>query len=121
MELSARKPNRIEEQNAALRAELRVAKRKIQALEREVGRSHKIRLDQVELDLLRQIAECDINEGFPVNFAESMDLAPARLDFHLQRLVDGGYTEVLFTDSAFGDNFAITQKGRYALVKKHLI
>jgi hypothetical protein len=50
-----------------------------------------------------------------------MDLAPAKMDFHLQRLIDGGYVKVLFTDSALGDNFSIRQKGRLALVRRHLL
>jgi|GEM_PF-5558231 len=121
MDVSARKATELAKQNAMLRAELREAKRKIRTLERATGRSSAIRLDHVELDLLTQIAQSDLYEGFAVNFVESMDLSPARLDYHLQRLVDGGYIETLFTDSALGDDFAITQKGRYALVKKHLI
>jgi hypothetical protein len=121
MQLSTEKLRRIEGRNAALQAELRAAKRKIRSLEREVGRSRAIRPDQVELDLLSHLAECDINDGFAVNFAADMELTPAKLDYHLQRLVDGGYVELLFTDSALGDSFTITQKGRLALVKKHLI
>ena len=121
MQLSATKPKTISEINAALRAELKAAKRKIRTLERQVGRSSRIRPDQVELDLMRRIADCDIDSGFAVDFAADMNLTPARLDYHLQRLVDGGYIEMLFTDSALGDDFAITQKGRQALVKKHLL
>jgi hypothetical protein len=112
---------RPEKQTATLKAELRAAKRKIQALERKLGRSRRIRLDQVELELLGRIAECDLNDGFAVTFAEGMNLAPAKLDYHLQRLVDGGYIDLLFTDSALGDDFAITQRGRERLVKKRLI
>lgn len=121
MQLSAENLRKIEQRNAALQAELAAAKRKIQDLEREIRRSRAIRLDQVELDLLRRIADCDVNTGFAVDFAADTDLAPARLDYHLQRLVDGGYIGILFTDSALGDDFAITQKGRHALVKKHMI
>ena len=118
MQISTRRTN---DQTAALRAELKAAKRKIRELERQVGRSRNVRLDQIELDLLRRIANCEIDSGFTVDFAADMDLAPARLDYHLQRLVDGGYIELLFTDSALGDDFAITQKGRGRLVKIHLI
>lgn len=121
MQLSVTKLKTITEQNAALTAELKAAKRKIRTLERQVGRSPQIRLDQVELDLLRRIADCDVDSGFAVDFAANLDLAPAKLDFHLQRLVDAGYVELLFTDSALGDDFAITQKGRQALVKRHLL
>jgi hypothetical protein len=121
MQLSATKAKIIEQQNVALRAELRAAKRKIRALERVAGRSQAVQPDHVELDLLRHLADCNVDDGFAVTFAEEMDLAPARLDYHLQRLVDGGYMELLFTDSALGDSFGITQKGRHALVKKHLL
>jgi len=121
MQLSVTKLKTISEQNAALRAELKAAKRKIRTLERQTGRSPQIRLDQVELDLLQRIADCDIDSGFAVDFAADMELAPAKLDFHLQRLVDAGYAELLFTDSALGDDFAITQKGRRTLVRKRLL
>ena len=121
MQLSAENLRKIEQRNAALQAELKAAKRKIHDLERKIGRSRAIRLDQVEVDLLRRIGDCDINTGFAVDFAADTDLAPARLDYHLQRLVDGGYIEILFTDSALGDDFAVTQKGRQALVKRHLL
>jgi hypothetical protein len=121
MELSARKTHEIERQNAALRAQLRTAKRKIRALEREIGRSERVILDQTELELLGRISECDVDNGFPVEFAADLTLAPARLDYHLQRLVDGGYVELLFTDSALGDNFGVTQRGRHALIRRRLL
>ncbi len=106
---------------AALRAELRVAKKKIRELEKELGRSERIRLDKTELVLLDNIARCDIDNAFPVDFAAGLNLAKPRLDYHLQRLVDAAYIKLLFRDSALGDNFAVTQKGRKALVKKHLL
>jgi hypothetical protein len=124
MELLARKTHEIERQNAALRAQLRTAKRKIRALEREIGRSERserVILDQTELELLGRISECDVDNGFPVEFAADMALAPAGLDYHLQRLVDGGYVELLFTDSALGDNFGVTQRGRHALIRRRLL
>jgi len=121
MQLSVTKVRTVEQQNAALKAELRAAKRKIRTLEREVGRSRSVRPDHTEIDLLRRIAECDVDEGFAVNFAADLNLAPAKLDYHLQRLLDGGYVELLFTDSALGDDFGITQKGRLALVKRHAL
>jgi DNA-binding MarR family transcriptional regulator len=121
MQLSDEKAYKIAQQNAVLKAELRAARRKIRALQQEVGRSGNVRLDRDELDLLARIAECEIDDGFAVTFAGDLHLAPAKLDYHLQRLVDGGYIELLFTDSALGDNFSVTQKGRYALVKKHLL
>lgn len=121
MQLSTEKPRKTEGTITELQAQLRAAQSKIKQLERKIGRSRTIRLDQVELDLLRRIADCDVNSGFAVEFAAGMDLAPARLDYHLQRLVDGGYIELLFTDSALGDSFGISQKGRTALVRKHLL
>ena len=121
MELSARKAQQIERQNATLRARLRVANRKIRSLEREVGRSREIRPDLTEMDLLRQLAECEFGDGFAVNFAADAGLAPAKIDYHLQRLIDGGFIELLFTDSAFGDCFGLSQRGRRALVKSHLL
>jgi DNA-binding MarR family transcriptional regulator len=119
MRLTLQKASKIEQQNAALRAELRAAKRKIKELRQAVERSAGIRLDKTEIDLLSRIAECDIDQAFAVDFAADLDLTPARLDYHLQRLVDGSYIDVLFTDSALGDSFGITQKGRHALVKRH--
>jgi hypothetical protein len=121
MQLSHENAHKIAKQNAALRAELRAARRKIRDLQRAVGRSREIRLNRIELDLLARIADCDLDDGFAVTFAEGIDLAPAKLDYHLQRLVDGMYIEVLFTDSTLGDNFSVTQKGRHALVRKHLL
>lgn len=119
MRLTLQKASKIEQQNAALRAELRAAKRKIKELRQAVRTPKSVRLDQTEIDLLSRIADCDINQAFPVDFAADLELVPARLDYHLQRLVDGGYIDVLFTDPALGDSFGITQKGRHALVKRH--
>lgn len=118
MRLTLQKVSKIEQHNASLRAELRAAKRKIKELRQAVKRSADIRLDQTEIDLLARISECDIDDAFTVDFAADLGVAPAKLDFHLQRLVDGGYIDVLFTDSALGENFSITQKGRHALVKR---
>lgn len=81
----------------------------------------KIARDKTELILLGNIAECDIDSAFPVEFTKGLDLSQPRLDYHLQRLVDGRYVDILFEDSALGQNFSVTQKGRAVLVKKHLI
>ena len=122
MELSAQKAHEIARQNAALRARLRTAKRKIRDLEREIERSERMSPDQADLAVLQVVAESNIETGFTVDFAEKLDVgAAARLDYHLQKLIDGGYVELLFTDSALGGNFAVTQRGRTALVKKHLL
>lgn len=121
MQPSEERLRRIEKEKATLRAQLKAAKRKIQTLERQVGRSQDVRINQIEVDLLVRIAECDFEDAFTITFAADLGLPNARLDYHLQRLIDGGYLEVLFTDSALGGNFGITQKGRHALVKRHLL
>lgn len=122
MEISARKTHEIERQNATLRAQLRTAKRKIRALETKVGRSVRIVLDKTDLAVLQAVAESNVDTAFAVDFAEKLDLgAAARLDYHLQKLIDGGYIELLFIDSALGGNFGVTQRGRNMLVKKHLL
>ena len=118
MRLTLQKASKIEQQNASLRAELRAARRKIKELQQVVKGSADIRLDRTEIDLLSRIADCDIDQAFPVDFAADLELVPARLDYHLQRLVDGGYVNVLFTDSALGENFSVAQKGRHALIKR---
>lgn len=105
-------------ENEALKVELRVANAKIQLLERQIARSS---LDKTEIALLDKIAQCDIETGFEVNFAEDLHLSKPRLDYHLQRLVNAGCVEVLFVDPSLGENFAITQDGREVLVKRHLL
>jgi hypothetical protein len=120
MQLTAQKAQQVVRQNAALRAQLRAARQKIKALVTEVERSERIILDKTELTLLSIIADSGIEDGFTVDLIEPTGLTPVRLEYHLQRLFDGGYIEVLFIDPTLGDNFAITQQGRYALVNKRL-
>jgi hypothetical protein len=109
-------------ENAALRADLRAAKKTIRELEREAARARNISLGKNDLAVLDKIAQFDLDEGaFPVQVSENLNLLKPRMDYHLQRLVDGGYIEIVFVDPTLGENFVITQKGRKALVKKHLL
>ena len=102
---------------AALRGQLRSAKAQIRHLKDIIkGRE----LDPVEYDLLQEIGEAHIDDSFEVSFAASLDLSKTRLEFHLSRLLKRGYIEVRFVDPEFGDNFAITQKGRSALFRPSL-
>ena len=99
---------------ALLRSQLRTAKAQIRHLKNEVLKG-RTRLDPVERDLLTEIAECHVDDAFAVTFAESLNLSRGKLEFHLTRLLKRGYIDVRFVDPQFGDNFAITQKGRRAI------
>jgi hypothetical protein len=109
-------------ENLALKTELRSVKRRIRDLEREAARARDIKLGKLDLVVLDKIAQFDLDEGaFPVQVSEGLDLLKPRMDYHLQRLVDGDYIDIAFVDPTLGENFTITQKGRKALVKKHLL
>jgi hypothetical protein len=121
MQLTAKKAQKIASENAILKAQLRTAKRLIRDLRKEIGRSAGISLDSEDMAVLHAVADCDAENGYAVDLAEILGFASARLDYHLQKLVDGSYVDVLFTDPALGACFGITQKGRRSLVKRHLI
>jgi hypothetical protein len=59
-----------------------------------------------------------MDDAFEVTFAENLSLSKGQLEFHLTRLLKRGYIDVRFVDPEFGDNFAITQKGRRAIFEK---
>ena len=99
---------------AALKAQLKNAKAQIRHLRTEILRG-RVRLDPVERRLLTEIAECHVDDAFAVTFAESLNLSKGKLEYHLARLLKRGYIDVRFVDHQFGDNFAITQKGRRAI------
>jgi len=107
-------------ENQILRSQLRSAKNRIKNLKRGVKRST-AELDETEIDLLQTVAEADINESFEVDFAEKFRLSKASLDFHLTNLIKSGCLKILFVDPAFGENFAITQKGREVLFNRNLL
>ena len=102
---------------AALRGQLRSAKAQIRHL-KDILKGRE--LDPVEYDLLYRIGEAHIDDAFEVSFYESLEVSKTRLEFHLTRLLKRGYIEVRFVDPEFGDNFAITQKGRNALFQPSL-
>lgn len=106
-------------ENLILKSQLRSAKHKIKSLKRDLRRSQTPELDQTEVNLLLNIAECDLEESFEVTFAENLRLSKPSLDFHLTRLVKNGCVDILFVDPMLGENFAITQKGREVLFKNH--
>ena len=114
-------PNAIRKENLILKSRLRSAKKEIKDLRRDIKRSQMPELDKVEIDLLMNIAECDLEEAFEVTFAENLRLSKPSLDFHLTRLVKNGCVDILFVDPALGENFSITQKGRETLFKRHLL
>ena len=97
-----------------LKSQLRSAKAQIRHLKNEILKG-RTRLDPIERDLLAEIAECHVDDAFAVSFAESLNLSKGKLDYHLARLLKRGYVDVRFVDPQFGDNFAITQKGRRAI------
>jgi DNA-binding MarR family transcriptional regulator len=74
----------------------------------------------MERELLREVAECHIDDAFMVTFAENLNLSKGELEYHLTRLLKRGYIDVRFVDPQFGDNFAITQKGRRVLFQPSL-
>jgi DNA-binding MarR family transcriptional regulator len=122
MKISEANHRAIKTENAVLKTELRAAKKKIRKLEKQAARARDISLGKNDLTVLDKIAQFDLDEGaFPVQVSENLNLLKARMDYHLQRLVDGGYIEIVFVDPTLGENFVITQKGRKALVKKHLL
>lgn len=106
-------------ENQILKSQLRTAKNQIKNLKRDVKKSQIPELDETELDLLSTLAEADINESFEIDLAEKFRLSKASLDFHLTKLIKSGCLNILFEDPAFGENFAITQKGREVLFKNH--
>lgn len=114
-------PTTTRKENLILKSQLRTAKSRIKTLKRDLKRSQLPELDQTEVDLLLNIAECDLEESFEVTFAENLRLSKPSLDFHLTRLVKNGCVDILFVDPALGENFAITQKGRETLFKRHLL
>jgi hypothetical protein len=114
-------PAATRKENLILKSQLRSAKGKIKTLKRDLRRSQVPELDHTEVELLLNIAECDLEESFEVTFAENLRLSKPSLDFHLTRLVQTGCVDILFVDPTLGENFAITQKGRETLFKRHLL
>ena len=108
-------------ENQILKSRLRTAKNQIRNLKRDVKRSQISELDETEIDLLAALAEADINESFEIDLAEQFQLSKASLDFHLTKLIKTGCVNILFEDPAFGENFAITQKGRQVLFNRNLL
>jgi len=108
-------------ENQILKSRLRSAKNKIRDLKRGAKLPQNPELDETEIDLLQTISEADINESFEVDFAEKFRLSKASLDFHLTNLIKSGCIKILFVDPAFGENFAITQKGREVLFNRNLL
>jgi len=109
------------DESAKLRLKLQQAEAEIRRLKLQIKTLEEISLDELEEKLLVSIADSDIDDAFEVSFAEYLHLSKTRLEFHLQRLVDAGYAQILFADPALGPNFSITQKGREFLVKNNLI
>ena len=114
-------PDAVRRQNLILKSQLRCAKKEIKNLRRNLKRSQTPELDKTEIDLLMNIAACNLEESFEVTFAENLRLSKLSLDFHLTRLVKNGCVDILFVDPMLGENFAITQKGRETLFKRHLL
>jgi DNA-binding MarR family transcriptional regulator len=99
---------------AVLRSQLKSAKAQIRHLRNEVLK-RRVRLDPIEHELLREIAENHIDDTYVVSFAETLEHSKGRLEYHLTRLLKRGYIEIRFVDPELGENFTITQKGRHAL------
>lgn len=114
-------PPATRKENLILKSQLRSAKNKIKTLKRDLKKSQVPEFDQTEINLLLNIAECDLEESFEVTFAENLRLSKPSLDFHLTRLVKSGCVDILFVDPTLGENFAITQKGRETLHKRNLL
>ena len=108
-------------ENQILKSRLRSAKNKIRDLRRGAKLSQIPELGETEIDLLQTIAQADIDESFEVDFAEKFRLSKAGLDFHLTNLIKSGCVNILFVDPVFGENFAITQKGREVLFQRNLL
>ena len=100
-----------------LRGQLRTAKAQIRHL-KDILKGREI--NPVERLLLREIGEAHIDDAFEVSFVETLELSKTQLEYHLARLLKRGYIEVRFVDPELGDNFAITQKGRRALLQPSL-
>jgi hypothetical protein len=114
-------PAATRKENLILKSQLRSAKNKIKTLKRDLRRSQTPELDQTEINLLLNIAECHLEESFEVTFAENLRMSKPSLDFHLTRLVKSGCVDILFVDPILGENFVVTQKGRETLFKKELL
>src|SRR5690349_3882985 len=113
----SRRREKILKENQILKLRLKSAKNKIRDLRRATKISSE--LDETEIGLLETLAEADINESFEIDFAEKFRLSKASLDFHLTNLIKSGFVSIRFVDPAFGENFAITQKGRRTLFDRN--
>ena len=111
----------LETENAILKDDLRKANTEIANLKRRVEElRHADDIDEIELRLLNQIAHLDYDNAFAENIAHGLELSPARVDYHIQRLEDWGYVECGLVDD-FGPHYSPTQEGRALLLKKNLL
>jgi len=110
-----------ETENAILKDDLREAKAEIVKLKKQVEElSHIDDINEVEIGILKDMAEIGVDYFTSENMANRYPMTPARFDYHLQRLKDAGYASSPFGDDA-GWHYCPSQMGLELLVKKNLI